>query len=265
MREEFAVGGRGRVVVVSAAAELARAAAERVAALSQQALAARGRLRIALAGGSTPRPAYALLADPPYRDAIGWSAVEVFWGDERCVRPDHPMSNYRMAHETLLFRVPIPPEQVHRMRGELTDPDAAAQEYEETLRAAFGVHSGGLPRFDLILLGLGPDGHTASLFPGTAAIRETRRWVVGHWVQQILASRLTFTPLLVNAAHHVLFMVSGASKAEVLHAVLEGPADPSRLPAQAVRPTDGAVEWLLDQAAASRLTRPQGIRKGQPT
>jgi 6-phosphogluconolactonase len=256
-REVFEGSGQGRVVVFDESAELAPAAADRIATLSQQALGARGCVRIALAGGSTPKPAYALVAEPPYRDAIRWSAVAVFWGDERCVRPDHPESNYRMVQDTLLSRVPIPSEQVHRMRGEVENVDEAAQEYEETLRTAFGLKPGEVPRFDLILLGLGPDGHTASLFPGTAAIRETRRWVVGHWVQKLLANRLTLTPPLLNAARHVLFLVSGATKADVLREVLEGPADPNRLPAQIVRPTDGTVEWLLDRAAASHLNRPQ--------
>ncbi len=167
------------------------------------------------------------------------------------------MSNYSMAHEALLSRVPIPPQQVHRMRGELANPDEAAREYEETLRTAFGLEAGKLPRFDLILLGLGPDGHTASLFPGAAPIQEKIRWVVGHWVQKLLANRLTLTPPVLNAARHVLFMVSGATKAEVLREVLEGPADPNRLPAQIIKPTDGTVEWLLDRAAASGLSRPQ--------
>ncbi len=254
--ETFELGGGRRVSVFDLAADLGPAAAERIAALVQEAIGARGRARIALAGGSTPKPAYHLLAEPPYREAVRWSALEVFWGDERCVRPDHPESNYRMAHEALLCRVPIPPGQVHRMRGELADPEAAAADYEAALRAAFAVKPGEVPRFDLILLGLGADGHTASLFPGTAAIRERSRWVVGHWVQKLLASRLTLTPPVLNAARRVLFLVSGATKADVLRDVLEGPADPDRFPAQIVRPVEGRVEWLLDRAAASRLGRP---------
>ncbi len=251
------VKGQGRVLVFETPEELAPAVADRIAALTQQANGAQGRARIALAGGSTPKPAYALLAEPPRRDAIRWADLEVFWGDERCVRPDHPMSNYRMAHEVLLSRVPIPPEQVHRMRGELANPAEAAGAYEETLRTAFGLKAGELPRFDLVLLGLGPDGHTASLFPGTAAIQEKTRWVVGHWVQKLLANRLTLTPPVLNAARHVLFMVSGATKAELVREVLEGAADPNRLPAQIIKPTDGSVEWLLDRAAASSLRRPR--------
>ncbi len=254
--EAFQTGGRVRVTVFAQPADLAPAAADRIAAIIQEAIGLRGHARIALAGGSTPRPAYRLLADPPHREAIGWNALEVFWGDERCVRPDHPESNYGMAREALLSRVPIPPQQVHRMRGELPDPNEAAAEYEATLRAAFAVQSRELPRFDLVLLGLGPDGHTASLFPGTAAVRERSRWVVGHWVEKLLANRLTLTPPVLNAARRVLFMVSGATKAGVLREILEGPADADRLPAHVIRPTEGTVEWLLDRAAASQLRWP---------
>ncbi len=220
----------------------------------QAAVAARGRAAVALAGGRTPREAYARLAEPPCREAVDWSRLEIFWGDERCVPPDHPDSNFRMAREVLLSRVPVPLANIHRLRGELEDPETAAREYEAVLRTTLRPLGDRPPRLDLVLLGLGPDGHTASLFPGTAVLREARSWVRPAWVEQLQAWRLTLTLPVINAARHVLFLVTGADKAPVVQAVLEGPRDPGRLPAQLVAPTEGRVEWLLDREAAARLT-----------
>jgi 6-phosphogluconolactonase len=180
---------------------------------------------------------------------VDWARVHVFWGDERCVPPDHAESNYRMAREALLDQVSIIPAQnVHRMRGEI-DPEEAADGYETDLRACFGVSAP--PRFDLILLGMGDDGHTASLFPGAEAIREQARWVAAYYVEKLGAWRLTLTPVVLNAAANVIFLVVGAGKAARLREVLDGPYQPDRLPAQVVRPSDGRLLWMVDQAASS--------------
>jgi 6-phosphogluconolactonase len=242
-------------------ASLAQAAAEHFVTWASEAVAARGLFTVALAGGSTPRSTYALLASAdnkhPRESAprVDWPRVHVFWGDERCVPPDHPDSNYRMAREALLEKVPIPAENVHRIRGELP-PDQAAAAYRAELEPFLGA--GG--RFDLILLGMGADGHTASLFPGTAAIHERTRWVVAHYVRRqgrrpdkLSAWRVTLTPVVINGAAHVTFLVAGAGKAERLHQVLAGRYQPDVLPAQIVRPSDGQLLWLVDAAAAARL------------
>ncbi len=247
-------GIRGRIVTVcETAAAAAEQGAARFAGAVVAAIAARGVARVALAGGRTPEASYRLLAEAPLRDGIDWGRVQVFWGDERCVPPDHPDSNYRMAREALLTRVPIPADNVHRMRGGMADAIAAAREYEGDLWRACRVDVDVLPRLDLCLLGLGADGHTASLFPGSPAIRERARWVVAGWMEKLASWRLTLTPPVINNARHVLFLVTGAEKAEAVRAVLEGPAEPDRLPAQIVRPARGSVEWLLDRDAASRL------------
>ena len=209
-------------------------------------------ITVALAGGSTPRRLYETLAAPSFRARIPWDRVHVFWGDERCVPPDHPDSNYRMARESLLDMVPLPAENIHRVRGEL-QPEAAAQAYTEELQEFFDAS---WPVFDLVLLGMGKDGHTASLFPGSDALRETERPVVGVTAQyqDRPARRVTLTPSAINAARQVLFLATGAGKAETLRAVLEGPHQPDVLPAQVVRPTDGQLLWLLDAAAAVYLS-----------
>lgn len=232
-------------------AELARAAAEEFTRRAADAARARSRFSVALSGGSTPRRLYRLLADPaqPFRDRIDWSATYVFWGDERHVPPDHPDSNYRMAREALLDVVPLPAGNVHRMRGEEADAAHAARSYEEELRSFFS----GPPRFDLVLLGLGADAHTASLFPGSEAVREREHWVVAPWVEKLASWRLTLTPAVFDRAAAVIFLVQGEEKAEALRAVLEGDPDPDRYPAQAVRPESGDLLWLVDDAAASGL------------
>lgn len=232
-------------------AELARAAAEEFARRAAGAIRARGRFSAALSGGSTPRRLFALLADQeePFRDRIDWRAVHLFWGDERHVPPDHPESNFRMARETLLDRIEIPAENVHRVRGEEPDAARAAALYEDELRAFFR----GAPRFDLVLLGLGADAHTASLFPGTAVVREHERWVAAPWVEKLGAFRITLTPAVFDRAATVIFLVQGEEKAGALRAVLSGNRDPDGVPAQAVRPRDGEILWLVDRRAASGL------------
>ena len=231
-------------------AKLAQAAADYVVDCYREALGTYGDFAIALSGGSTPRTLFQLLADSAGAGAIDWSKVQVFWGDERTVPPDHPDSNYRMARETLFDHVPLPADNIHRIPAELP-PEQAAQAYEATLRQFFESRVGG--RFDLILLGMGDDGHTASLFPHTAALDETERLVVANDVPQLNTRRITLTYPVINRAAHVMFLVSGASKTAVLKAVLEGPSRPHDLPSQRVQPVNGDLVWLVDQDAAAQL------------
>lgn len=233
----------------SDAHHLAHAAAEMFVALSIPAISEQGRFTVALSGGSTPKTLYQLLAHEPYASQIEWAHVHLFWGDERCVPADHPDSNYRMAREALLQHVPLLTENIHPMHGDI-DPAQASAEYEQQLRIFFG---NGLPVFDLILLGMGDDGHTASLFPGTAAIHEQNRWVIGHYVEKLESWRLTLTPVVINAAAQVTFLVAGKSKAERLRDVLKGPYQPDVLPSQIVKPTEGKLLWLVDEEASTLL------------
>jgi 6-phosphogluconolactonase len=232
---------------------LMRAAADLFVRASQQA-AVRGRFTVALSGGSTPRALHTLLAAPPYRDQINWSRIEFFWGDERFVPPDDPESNYRMARETLLERVPVQPSQIHPVPTQLGDPAATAVAYTEELRRVFRLGPDDLPPFDLILLGMGPDGHTASLFPHTAALHAHDRLVVANAVPQLQTYRITLTASVINHAGTVAFLISGADKADALHAVLEGPRDVEMYPSQLIAPTTGELHWLVDRAAAAKLT-----------
>jgi 6-phosphogluconolactonase len=206
---------------------------------------------VALAGGGTPRRTYELLAEPPHRAAVPWGLCQVFFGDERCVPPDHADSNHRMAREALLSRVPIPPAQVHRIRGEAEDADAEAARAEAELRAALGP----APRLDLAVLGMGPDGHVASLFPGSPALAEERRLALAVVAAKPPPRRITLTLPALCAAEAALFLVAGAEKAERVAEVLSGRAPD--LPASRVRPAGESI-WLLDAAAASRLPRPPG-------
>jgi 6-phosphogluconolactonase len=231
---------------------MARAVANRFAAIATEAVSARGRFTAALSGGKTPVALYTLLAKAPYMPHLPWARVHLFWGDERCVPPDHADSNYRMTRESLLDHVPIPPANIHRMPGEM-DPAEAAARYEERLREFFVTHGDGFPVFDFFLLGLGEDGHTASLFPGTRSIRESARWVVGHYVDAQKGWRITLTPPVINAARMVAFIVAGAGKAAVMKEILEGPFRPDTLPAQIVRPAGGDLVWMLDREAAALL------------
>jgi 6-phosphogluconolactonase len=192
----------------------------------------------------TPGRFEVLATDPVFRDRVDWLHVHVFWGDERCVPPVHPDSNYGMAQRAWLAHINIPAQNVHRLRGEL-DPAQAAQHYEDELRDIFGT----LPRFDLVWLGMGADAHTASLFPGTPALHEQQRWVVAQYVDQLQAARLTLTPLINNQAANVTFLVTGSDKAAALQAVWRGPQDPDQFPAQIVKPTAGQLSWLVDRAA----------------
>ena len=242
---------RADLAVLPSAAALAEAAAGRFVAAAGEAIASRGQFIVALSGGSTPRDTYLRLATEALASSVMWSRVQVLWGDERCVPPHDVESNYRMARETLLDRVPIPAANVHRIHGE-DDPPTAAGVYEATLRALLRTPAGA--RIDLVLLGLGEDGHTASLFPGSAAVHEQTRWVLAARAPAAAVWRITLTPAVINAAAEVLFLVSGGAKAGILRRVLEGPHRPQELPAQAIAPSNGRVRWCVDAAAAADLT-----------
>lgn len=227
---------------------LARAAADLLVIVAEDALAARGRFTVALSGGSTPKAMYTQLRGL----VVDWARVQIFWGDERCVPPQHPDSSYQMACETLLNHIPIPLENIHRIPGE-ANPKQAAADYEQELRTTFG---NALPRFDLILLGIGDDGHIASIFPGTSSVREEHAWVVVQehtFPPPPLVTRITFTPPLINAAAHVVFLVAGAGKADRLKQVLRGQYQPDVMPAQIVKPTNGRLVWMVDEAAGKNL------------
>lgn len=232
--------------------DLSQRAAELFVQTAQEAVSTDGRFTVVLCGGRTPQSLYGRLAEPPFRQRIPWTNVVVFWGDERCVPPDHPESNYRMASEILLSKVPIPASHIYRMAGERQPPEAAARQYEETLHTVFMLSPGTWPRFDLALLGLGEDGHTASLFPHTDVLNEQARLVAAPFIPQLNAYRLTLTVPVLNAAHHAVFLVSGQSKAAVLKEILQGPPQPDHLPAQRIHPNPGDLLWLIDQAAGGR-------------
>jgi 6-phosphogluconolactonase len=233
--------------------DLFHAAAEEVIRAANSAIEQHGRFTIALSGGSTPRSLYTLIAANASA-SLPWDKMFFFWGDERHVPPDDPESNYRMAQETLLSKVPVPAANVFRVAGENPDAAAAAEAYEQTLRKFFPVAPGEFPHFDLILLGMGPDGHTASLFPDTAALQEKSRLVVANWVEKFKASRITFTLPVLNAARCVAFLVSGTDKAAALHEVLEGNAPAEKYPSKLVQPSEGKLIWFVDRAAASELS-----------
>jgi 6-phosphogluconolactonase len=232
--------------------DLSNKAAELFVKLFQQSIQSDGRFTVALSGGHTPSALYSLLGSDAYRQKIDWSKVHLFWGDERCVPPDDPQSNYRMTSETLLKHVPIPEQNVHRVRAEMADHNSAAEDYEKQLRSFFGD---GLPRFHLILLGMGPDGHTASLFPGTAALQDTMHLVTANYIEKFGTFRITLTYSVINNAANVVFLISGADKAPVLKEVLEGKYLPELLPSQNVNPSNGKLLFLIDRAAASQLTK----------
>ena len=231
---------------------LSHAAAEEFLRLGSEAIAVRGRFTVALSGGSTPRPVYEQIAATWMTASAGpidWAHVHFFWGDERCVPPDDPQSNFRMANESLIGRVPIPPENIHPIPAMFPDPKEAAAQYEDRLRTFFSSPMGP-PRFDLIFLGMGPDGHVASLFPGSAALEVKDRWIAENWIQSIEAWRITMTFPVLNQAANVVILVSGKEKARPLRQVVKGPHNPPLLPAERLKPVDGRHLWLADKAAA---------------
>ncbi len=237
---------------------LSRATAEHFVRSIQSAVAARGIARIAISGGGSPKPVFALLADPnePYRAAVPWDRLWIFWVDERCVPPDHPDSNYGAARDLLLSKVPLPADHVIRIEGEL-DPEEGAARYESAIRAHYRLEGAQGPVFDVLQLGMGNDGHCASLFPHTAALQEMIRIsVANHVPQQTQSWRITLTWPVINAAREVFFLIDGAAKADPLGRVLQGPYDPETLPSQLIQPQNGRLLFLLDTAAAAHLPAP---------
>lgn len=233
---------------------LYRRAAEEFTNAARDAVSEKNSFAVALSGGPTPQGLYCLLAtEPAFRDQIPWEKCFFFWSDERMVPPEHADSNFRMANDALLKRVPVKCSQIFRMQGDDDDPTAAAADYGQVLSGFFQLKAGEFPRFDLVLLGMGLDGHTASLFPGTGALRENERMVVANWVEKLSAHRITMTAPVFNNSARVMFLVSGENKAPTLKAVVEGAFAPNRFPAQLIRPHDGSVLWLVDQEAGSQL------------
>ncbi len=230
---------------------LAKAAAEFVAQQAHKAVQESGRFSIVLSGGSTPGKTYAYLARQPFQKEIEWQHTHVFWGDERCVPADDPRNNARMAYQQLLQYVPVPSDQIHPIASTLP-PLVAARQYEEEIKAFF-KHS--RPAFDLVLLGLGENGHTASLFPGTPVLRESTAWVAEVYVAEQNLWRVTLTPPLINQSAVVIYLVQGARKANIVHQVLQGPQKPEELPAQLIHPASGELHWFLDAQAASRISQ----------
>jgi len=244
------------IEVVKDKEALGRTAAETIVRRMNETLKTRDFSAVALSGGSTPKSIYTLLAtDSTFREKVPWGETHFFWGDERHVPPDHPESNYRMTYDAMLSRVSIPPENVHRVPAEYPDADRAAKEYEQELLISFGLSEGQLPQFSCVLLGMGPDGHTASLFPGTTALKEKERLVVSNWVEKFRTFRITMTLPVLNNADVIIFLVSGGEKAEMLREVLEEDAKADPLPSQLIKPTHGKLVWLVDEAAASGLAK----------
>ena len=243
--------------VLNDAEELAQASAEAIATAAERSIASRGMARIAISGGSTPKRTFELLADTahPYRDQIDWTRLQIYWADERCVPPDNPNSNFHNAWQNLLSKVPIPDQNICRIEGELPAEEAAAR-YESSLRNRFRLEGAELPQFDLIILGLGTNGHTASLFPYSEALDSMMHLAVSAHVDDAIPWRVSLTWPVINHASQVVFQVQDASKAEVLQQVLQGPYQPEVLPSQLIRPQNGELIFLLDRAAASKLPAP---------
>ncbi len=241
--------------ILENAEAIQRMAAAEFLAAAADAVRAKGSFTVALAGGSTPRALYSMLATgASFRAQVPWDKLFLFFGDERHVPPDHSDSNFRMVQEAMLSKLTLAPRQVLRIKGEYPDAAQAAREYEQELKDFFRLIEGRFPRFDLVLLGMGPDGHTASLFPGTKALHEEKRLVVSNWVGKFFTDRITLTVPVLNNAARVLFLVQGDDKAPALKAVLEGPCEPEQLPAQLIRPKNGKLLWLVDRTAARLLS-----------
>jgi 6-phosphogluconolactonase len=242
-----------KLMILDDAESLYVHAAEEIAHFAGEAICTHAEFMLCLTGGSTPARTYELLAER-FRLSVDWKEVQFFWGDERCVPPDNPASNFGMAKRTMLSRLDLRPDQIHRMRGE-DAPAEGAREYEQQLRTHFGLDDGEFPRFDLTLLGLGDNVHIASLFPGIPALQERERMTVAVEVDAPQRHRITLTPPVLNNSAHVIFLVEGERKAAAVKSALEGPRDPVRFPAQLIDPPNGEVLWLLDRAAASMLSR----------
>jgi 6-phosphogluconolactonase len=247
---------KGKVLLFPDPSPLARRAAEEFVKSAREAVAKKGSFTVALAGGSTPKALYTLLVnEASFRSQLPWDKMQIFFGDERHAGPTDKDSNYRMVNESLISNSPLKPEQISRIMGEYDDTEKAALEYEQVLRAYFKLKDGELPRFDLVLLGMGDEGHTLSLFPGTKALQPSpNRFVVRNWVGKFYTERITLTAGAANQASQVIFMVTRADKALALKAVLEGPFEPEQLPSQLIRPATGNLLWLVDQDAGSMLS-----------
>lgn len=239
-----------KVKILDSPQELFHAAAEKFCTVGSRDIQEHGRFTVALSGGSTPRGLHQELATS-FSSRLQWEKVFFFWGDERNVPPDHPDSNYRMANETLLSKLPVPAENIFRIPAELPDAREAAKRYEQTLEKFFRPKADSFPKFDFILLGMGPDGHTASLFPGTAALEEKDRFVVANWIEKLNTFRITFTYPVLNTAQSMMFLVSGDEKAGMVQKALKDPS--ANLPCQRVHPVNGELVWYLDKGAAAKL------------
>lgn len=250
------------VQILPDAAAIARRAAEQIVESAAAAVKERGVFTISLAGGSTPKTLYTLLAtDPVFRSKMPWDKTQFFFGDERHVPPDDSESNFRMANESMLSKLSLKPDQVLRIKAENEDAEKAAKEYEQTLRLWFKLSDGQLPRFDVLLLGMGDEGHTLSLFPGTKALHDNGRLVMSNWVGKFFTTRITTTAPVASNAALVIFMITKADKALALKAVLEGPYEPEQLPSQLIQPKSGKLLWLVDTTAASKLAAGTGVRQ----
>ena len=248
---------KAEILVLKDASAIAARAADELVRIASNAVTQSGIFSVALAGGSTPKTLYNLLVtDPRLRSAVSWDKMSVFFGDERHVAPDHPDSNYKMAWDSMLSKAPLKPEQISRIKGEYADTEKAALEYEQEIRRRFRLNAGEFPRFDLIFVGMGNDGHALSLFPGTRALHETKRIVTRNWVGKFYTERITLTAPAANHAANVIFMVAGADKAAALKGVLEGPYEPEQLPSQLLQPVNGKLLWLVDTAAGAMLSLP---------
>jgi 6-phosphogluconolactonase len=247
------------VVVLPDAGEITRRAADEFLKSVNEAIAQKGSFTVALAGGSTPKALYSMLSgDPDYSSKIPWPKLHFFFGDERHAPPDNSESNFHMANQTLFSNGLVKPEQITRIKGEYADTEKAALEYEQDLRAYFKLKEGEYPRFDLVLLGMGDEGHTLSLFPGTKALHATNRIAVRNWVGKLYTERITLTVAAANQANRLMFCVTRADKALALKAVLEGPYEPEQLPAQFIQPVNGKLLWLVDKDAGSLLAKNSG-------
>jgi 6-phosphogluconolactonase len=236
-------------LICADAEELAREAARRFAEMANEFISSAGRFTVALSGGSTPKALFRSLSEEPHVNSLPWRSIYFFWGDERCVAPDHPDSNYRMAYETLLSKIAVPRENIFRILAEDDDHERAAHNYSEAIRKFFT----GEPRFDLFFLGMGADGHTASLFPGTTALRAPGRIAVANYVEKLRSWRITLTADTINKARNIIFLVAGEDKAPALKEVIEGSRNPEKYPSQLIEPVSGSLLWMVDEAAASLL------------
>jgi len=244
-----------KIVITKNLEELNRDAAKLIVDASREAITQSGRFILALSGGSTPKKLYELLATPEWNTQVDWTRIHFFWGDERMVLPDHADSNYRMTNEALLSKVAVPPANIHRVKTELNDPAKVAADYEAEIYRVLGGEKNNLPKFDLILLGMGDNAHTASLFPHTDALKPSEHIVLAPYVAEVNSYRITFTAPLINNAHKIAFLLAGAKKAPVVEEVLHGARDPERLPSQLIHPAHGTLYWMMDEPAAAQLSK----------